>query len=85
MENPIIIYVLIGIIVFLSVFIVVITILNNHQQKTLLKAILSKDVHEFKAATEQIKEDSSQNEDKLIPLSELSDEEFDKLILNAEQ
>jgi len=85
MESPIILYLLIGIIIFLCLFIVFLMYTNYQHQKTYIKAILSRDVHDFKSVTEPALESSGNVEDKLIPLSELSDADFDKLVLNAKQ
>lgn len=80
MDNPIIIQALIGIILFLCVVIIFLMYTNYQHQKTFIKAILSKNVYDFKATTETSTEDTSNSVDQLIPLNELSDEDFDKAI-----
>jgi len=70
--------ILIGIILLL-VGIVIFMVWSHHkQQSTLLKAILSKDVNEFVAATTPPK--ASKPKDHLIPLSQLSDEEYTTIL-----
>jgi len=53
---------------------------DHSKNKELIKAILSKDVHDFVAATKDDKKPVKEKEPDLVPVSSLSDKQFNKLI-----